>query len=340
MTAQQYKISIVVPVYNEEKGFRHLTERLDAVMKKMGEEGIPVETILVDDGSADNSPMLIRLLARTNPHFKGVLLSRNFGHQIAVTAGIKYATGSEAIFIIDCDLQDPPELLYDFYPYLAKGYDVVYGIRRNRKESGLKKATYSLFYKVLSKISTIPIPVDSGDFSLISRRVADILNEMPEESRFLRGMRSWAGFSQIGIEYDRQERHAGDSTYSFRRLWKLAKDGIYNFSDVPIAIMRRIGFGAILFSLIYFAYILYQKMMYNSVPQGFTTLVFLIMLFAGLQFVFLGVMGEYVLRIFFQVKQRPLFILKEYIAIDESKNIEKNGKEEEANYFVRQKRSA
>lgn len=336
MGLEKYKISIVVPVYNEEKGFRHLTERLDAVVKRMGSQGIPVEVILVDDGSADNSPMLIRLLARTNPHFKGVILSRNFGHQVAVTAGIKYASGTRAIFIIDCDLQDPPELLYDFYPYLAKGYDVVYGIRRNRKESGLKKATYSLFYKILSGIAAIKIPADSGDFSLISRRVADILNEMPEESRFLRGMRSWAGFSQVGIEYDRQERHAGDSKYSLRKLWKLAKDGIYNFSDFPVAIMRRIGFATICFSLIYFIYILCKKLVYNSVPPGFTTLVFLIMLFAGLQFVFLGVMGEYVLRIFFQVKQRPLFILKEYIAIDGSKNAETNGKEEEeAGYLVR-----
>ena len=155
---------------------------------------------------------------------------------------------------------------------------------------------------------------------------------MPEESRFLRGMRSWVGFKQIGVEYDREGRHAGDSKYSFRKLWKLAKDGIYNFSETPVTLMRRAGMLAMLFSVVYFIYILYKKIAFNSVPEGFTTTIFMIVLFAGLQFVFLGVLGEYVLRIFFQVKQRPKFIVKEFIMSEESKNSSKNGKEKEIQY--------
>lgn len=324
-----YQISVVVPLYNEEKGFRQLIDRLDNVMDEMQMMNIAVEAILVDDGSTDNTQTLIRLLAKSNPRYKGIILSRNFGHQLAVSAGMKYASGTKGVFIIDGDLQDPPEMLHEFYTYLEKGYDVVYGIRRNRKESRLKKWAYSSFYKILSRIASINIPADSGDFSLISRRVADVMNEMPEESRFLRGMRSWAGFSQAGVEYDRHGRFAGESKYSFRQLWLLAKNGIYNFSDFPVSFMRRAGFATILLSVIYFISILFKKLLYNTVPEGYTSLVFLIMLFAGLQFIFLGVLGEYVLRIFFQAKQRPLFIVKDFISPDSLSNEKEYGKEKE-----------
>lgn len=329
MAKNPYNLSVVVPLYNEERGFQNLVQRLNGVIAEMRHYGIEVEVVLVDDGSHDNTPLLIQLQARSAPNYTGVLLSRNFGHQLAVSAGLTYCRGTEAIFIIDGDLQDPPELLGEFYSYLSKGYDVVYGIRKNRKESFVKRLAYTSFYKILNKIASINIPLDSGDFSLISRRVADIIIKMPEESRFLRGMRSWVGFNQVGVEYDRDSRYAGESKYSFRKLWKLAKDGIYNFSEVPISMMRRAGFLAIAFSIVYFSYILYKKLIYNTVPEGFTTIIFMILLFAGLQFIFLGILGEYVLRIFFQVKERPKFIVKEHLNYDEKKIKLENGKEKE-----------
>ena len=329
MRNREFDISIIVPLYNEEDGMEMLLCRLDALLDHCLPAGLRIEIILVDDGSKDNTPLLIKLKAADHPAYRAVILSRNFGHQMAVSAGLTYASGTKAVFIIDGDLQDPPELLPAFYEKLCSGYDVVYGIRKKRKEPWYKPFSYAFFYRLLGKISTIQIPMDSGDFSLISRRVANLLVQMPEESRFLRGMRSWVGFKQAGITYEREGRHAGEPKYSFRKLWKLAKDGIFNFSEVPVALMQRTGLLAILLSITYFIYILFKKILYQSVPPGFTTLVFMIILFAGLQFIFLGILGEYVLRIFFQVKKRPHFIVKECTDSTASKTIEHHGKEKQ-----------
>jgi dolichol-phosphate mannosyltransferase len=227
---------------------------------------------------------------------------------------------TEAVMIIDGDLQDPPELLHDFYAKYKKGYDVVYAVRTNRKENFIKKFSYRYFYKILRKISYSEIPLDSGDFSLISRRVVNKLNQMPEQSRFIRGMRGWLGYKQIGLEYERSARKNGESKYSLKKLIELALNGIFNFSEYPIKVLVRMGLIAVIISLIYLIYTLIMKFLFNDVPGGFTALLFVIILFGGIQLIALGVLGEYILRIFFQVKNRPLFVIKESIRGKELNN--------------------
>lgn len=303
-------ISIVVPLYNEEAVFSQLIQRLQSVM-----DGTPFscETILVNDGSSDNTAFLIEQICKQDARFTGVLLSRNHGHQLAVTAGLAQVRGRKGAMIIDGDLQDPPELVNEFYGLLNDGYDVIYAIRKNRKEGFFKKLAYKAYYRLQKKISNFNIPIDSGDFSMLSRRVVDRMNDMPEQSRYLRGMRAWVGFKQIGYEYDRDERQAGETKYSWKKLFELAFNGIFNFSDFPVRIITRLGFITIVFSLIYFAYNLYRRFVYNDVPPGFTATILAIILFSGVQLISLGLIGEYVLRIYNQVRNRPLFIIDKLI---------------------------
>lgn len=303
-------VSIVIPLYNEEAVFAELIERLKKLIDSFHKK---IEVILVDDGSADTTPQLMRELALKDERFQSVILSRNFGHQIALSAGLKQTRATEAVFIIDADLQDPPELLGQFYQLYEEGYDVVYAIRKNRKEGFFKKLAYATFYRIMDKISYVRIPLDTGDFSLISARMAKLLNEMPEESRYLRGMRSWLGFRQIGVEYDRAERMSGESKYSLKKLFQLAFNGIFNFSEFPIKLITNLGLLTILSSIGYLIYVIAKKLIYGNVPEGFTGLLFVLVLFGGIQMLSLGLIGEYVLRIFFQVKQRPLFVIKEKI---------------------------
>lgn len=303
-------ISIVAPLYNEQEALPLLVARLNALMDSTN---LSIEVVLVDDGSRDKTPMLMQQLALSDARYSCVFLSRNHGHQLALTAGLSVAIGSEAIMVIDGDLQDPPELLTEFYAKMQEGYDVVYAVRKKRKEGVVKKSAYFLFYRLMKSISYIEIPLDSGDFSLISRRVVDILNKMPEESRYIRGMRSWIGFKQVGVEYERSERAAGEAKYDFRMLFKLAYNGIFNFSEFPIKFVTSIGFGAIVLALVYFVITLIKKITQDTVPEGFIALLFVIVLFSGIQLIALGLIGEYVLRIFFQSKNRPLFIIKQVI---------------------------
>lgn len=304
------KISLVIPLYNEEKSLPLLIDRLN---KLISGSDITFEIVLVDDGSTDSTAEICNQIAFSDERYHCIFLARNYGHQIALSAGISVASATEALMIIDGDLQDPPELFFEFYTYYTKGYDVVYGIRKNRKENLLKKSAYFIFYRLLKKISYIDIPLDSGDFSLISRRVADVLNKMPEESRYIRGMRSWIGFKQIGVEYERDERIAGNSKYSLSMLMKLAFNGIFNFSEIPIKFITKLGVFSVIVSLIYFVITLIRKFFYIDVPVGFTGLLFVIILFGGVQLISLGIIGEYIVRIFFQVKNRPLFIIKNRI---------------------------
>ncbi|RZJ67915.1 MAG: glycosyltransferase [Flavobacterium sp.] len=313
-------ISIVVPLYNEEAVFDQLIARLQSVMDSTPFE---CETILVNDGSCDDTASLIERICTIDKRFVGVLLSRNHGHQLAVTAGLANVTGRKGAMIIDGDLQDPPELVVDFYKLLNNGYDVIYAIRKNRKESFFKKLAYSAYYRLQKKISNFNVPIDSGDFSMLSRRVVDRMNEMPENSRYLRGMRAWVGFKQIGFEYDRDERQAGETKYSWSKLFELAFNGIFNFSDFPVRIITRLGFITIMFSLAYFAYNLYRRFFYNDVPPGFTATILAIILFSGVQLISLGLIGEYVLRIYNQVRNRPLFIIDKVIRTNQSPEIEK-----------------
>ena len=317
MTAFSPKISIIAPLYNESETLPQLVERLNALMDAwaahLETSEMPIEVVLVNDGSRDNTAELMQQLALSDGRYHCVFLARNYGHQIALSAGLSKARGTEGVMVIDGDLQDPPELLPDFYAKYREGYDVIYAIRRKRKENMLIKAAYRVFYRLLKSISYIDIPLDSGDFCFMSRRVVDILNLMPEESRYIRGMRSWIGFKQIGIEYERAERAAGASKYGFRMLLNLAYNGIFNFSEFPIKVIKRIGYSAVGLSMLYVVYSLYRKLMYNDVPQGFMATIFIIVFFSGIQLFFMGIMGEYLLRIFFQVKGRPLFIVEKEI---------------------------
>lgn len=311
------QISIVAPLFNESETFPALVERLNALMEKtshsIGVSSDSIEVVLVNDGSRDDTPELMQQIALSDTRYHCVFLARNYGHQIALSAGLQKARGTEGVMVIDGDLQDPPELLFDFYKQYQNGYDVVYAVRKKRKESVLKRMAYRTFYRLLKSISYIDIPLDSGDFSFMSRRVVNVLNQMPEESRYMRGMRSWVGFKQIGIEYDRSQRAAGESKYPLKALIKLAYNGIFNFSEFPIKLIKRVSYAAVSISLLYFFYSLYRQLIFGDVPRGFMATIFIIIFFSGIQLFFMGIMGEYLLRIFFQVKGRPLFIVKDEI---------------------------
>ena len=304
------KISIVIPLYNEAEVFDELRQRLEELMKAFE---LSIEVVMVDDGSSDLTAEKMRKLSMENKNFQSVFLSRNFGHQIALTAGLRFAQAQEAIMLMDADLQDPPEMIHKFYEHLKQGNDVVYAVRSSRQSTFLMKIAYSLFYRAMKRFSYINIPLDSGDFAMISRRVADHINAMPEESRFIRGMRSWVGFRQIGISHDREERKSGNSKYSLKNLISLALNGLFNFSKYPIRFTVMLGLVALSSSLAYFLITLVRKFVIGDVPSGFTALLFTIILFGGLQLIAIGIIGEYVLRIFFQVKNRPLYIVKERI---------------------------
>lgn len=308
---EEPQISIVAPLFNESETFPLLIERLNRLMDRLPER---IEVVLIDDGSRDDTAQQMQVLALTDRRYHCVFLSRNHGHQLALTAGLDAACGTEAVMVIDGDLQDPPELLPAFYERLREGYDVVYAVRRKRKETWVKRTAYYLFYRLLKSISYVDIPLDSGDFALMSRRVVDVMKQMPEESRYLRGMRTWVGFRQIGMDYERDERVAGESKYSFKQLFRLAYNGIFNFSEFPIKFLTRLGSIAILAALLYLVYNLIKRFVLGQeVPQGFTALLFTIILFGGINLVGLGIIGEYVLRVFFQSKNRPLFIVKSKI---------------------------
>lgn len=306
MKESNIDISIIVPLYNEELVFEQLIKRLRSVVSSTD---FSCEIILVNDGSSDNTATLIEAICEEDKRFTGIILSRNYGHQLAVSAGMAYVRGKKGAMIIDGDLQDPPELVTEFYKLLENGYDVIYAIRKNRKETFFKKLAYSAYYRLQKKISSFNIPIDSGDFSMLSKRVVETMNEMPEQNRYLRGMRAWVGFKQIGFEYDRDERHAGETKYSWTKLFELAFNGIFNFSDFPVKIITRLGFFTVLFSLIYFGYNIFRRVYYNDVPKGFTATILAIILFSGVQLISLGLIGEYVLRIYNQVRNRPLFVV-------------------------------
>ncbi len=302
-------ITILVPVFNEALVLPELFTRLEQLIDASNKQ---ITVLIVDDGSTDGTPAIIQQHLENNNAFSAIFLSRNFGHAMALTAGLaNIQQTTDAVFIIDGDLQDPPELLHQFVSKMEEGFDVVYGIRTHRKEGFFKRTCYKLYYRLLKNFSNIRMPLDAGDFSLISKRVVVHLNSLPEESRYLRGLRSWVGFNQAGISYKRQTRQGGgEPKYSYRSLFKLAFNGIFNFSEFPIRLIGIVGFLSILIALLYLAVTIYKKLVYGTVPEGFTALIFAIILFSGVQLLSLGIIGEYILRIFFQVKERPLYIIK------------------------------
>jgi dolichol-phosphate mannosyltransferase len=268
----------------------------------------------VDDGSTDATAAKMRNYSELYYWCKSVFLSRNFGHQLALSAGLSQVDEStRAVFLLDGDLQDPPELYTDFYNLLKNGYDVVYGVRKKRKETRFKIFLYWLYYRILNYLSDVRIPLDSGDFSMLSYRVVKLLNAMPEKSRYLRGMRAWLGFKQIGFEYERDARKLGEAKYDFKMLFRLGYDGIFNFSGKPLKILTNLGLLLISLAFLYIVYLIYSYFVYNNLPTGFTSLIVFMFLMNGFIIFGIGILGEYLFRIFTQAQNRPMFLIKDVV---------------------------
>jgi dolichol-phosphate mannosyltransferase len=300
--------SIVIPLFNEEEVLKESYKKIKKVMDSIEEN---YELIFVNDGSKDNTLDIVKKLITKDKNIKFLSFSRNFGHQLAITAGMKHSTG-EAVVVIDADLQDPPEIIIKMIEKWKIGYDVVYGKRVKRKgETLFKKLTAKIFYRFLDKLTDVDIPVDTGDFRLIDRKVCIALNAMPERSRYVRGLISWLGFKQTAVEFIREERFAGETKYPFKKMIKFALDAITSFSYKPLKLTIYFGVTVSFCSFIYLLIILFEKIFtINNVP-GWTTIVALSLFFSGIMFCFMGIIGEYVGRIYEEVKGRPLFVIAE-----------------------------
>jgi glycosyltransferase involved in cell wall biosynthesis len=300
------RVSVAIPIYNEEEVLPELYRRVRDVLAELPGGGH--EIVFVNDGSSDGTLEILETLAEIDPQVRVVALSRNFGHQAALTAALDHATG-DVVVLMDGDLQDTPETIPRFLEQYAAGYDVVYAVRQRRKEGLLKRACYSAFYRLIARLSDLDLPRDAGDFSLMSRRAVDELRRSPERHRYLRGLRRWVGFRQIGLPVERDARYAGASKYSPRKLFKLAFDGIFSFSVVPLRAATMLGALAIGGSLAFAAFAIVSHLFYSQSPAGFTALIVSVVFLAGVQLLFLGLIGEYIGRIFEQVKQRPQYVV-------------------------------
>jgi len=298
--------SVVIPVYNEHETIPTLFERVRAVIDTFD---AAAEVILVDDGSVDDSWRMLEGLHERDPRFKCLSLSRNFGHQVAVTAGLDHARG-KAIMVLDGDLQDPPEVLPDLIRRWKDGYDVVYAVRTKRKENIFKRTAYALFYRLLKQLSDLDIPLDSGDFCLVDRKVLAAMKMMPERNRFVRGIRTWVGYRQTGCTYERDRRFAGGSKYTFRKLVALAYDGIFSVSTLPLRLAVHLGFALSLAAIAGAIWVVYEKIFRGIALVGWASTMTVMTLLGGFMLSTLGVIGEYVSRIYQEVKQRPIYFLK------------------------------
>lgn len=312
-------VSVVVPCYNEQESLPALYERLTKVLSKATDR---YEIILANDGSRDRTLEIIRQYAEADPHVRGVDLSRNFGHQVCLTAGLDHAQG-EVIMMIDADLQDPPELLPKMIEKWRQGADVVYAVRRKRRGEGwFKLTTAALFYRILRYCTKIEIPIDTGDFRLIDRRALNAVLSLRESSRFLRGLFTWVGFHQVPIYYNRQGRFAGETKYPLRKMMRFAFDGITSFSSVPLQLAVWIGLASAGIAFLYGLSVIYQGVMGHTVAGWASTTVSVLFL-GGIQLVTIGLLGEYISRVFDEVKRRPLYLVREVIG--EEKAPARNG---------------
>lgn len=307
--------SVVVPVYNEEAVVQETYSRLKSVMDKLDE---PYELIFINDGSKDKTAEIIYGICNLDHNVKFINFSRNFGHQTAVTAGMDYAIG-DTVVLIDADLQDPPELIPEMLQKWREGYDVVYGIRIRRKgETLFKKITAKFFYRLLNGLTEVEIPVDTGDFRLVDRKICDELKRVNEKSRYIRGLISWLGFKQTGINYVRDKRFAGETKYPLKKMLRYAFDGITSFSYKPLKIASYFG-GIISFlSFAYLLVVIYQRLFTEKTITGWASTLAVSLFFNGIVLIILGIMGEYIGRIYDEAKGRPLYIVKETKNIDES----------------------
>ncbi len=311
-------ISVVIPLFNEEENIPQLSRRLNEATKNWKDD---VEVVLVNDGSSDRTEVMLNEIALADEKYRIIHFSRNFGHQPAISAGIKHAKG-DAIIIMDGDLQDPPEILEDFIAKWKEGYDVVYAIRTKRKEGFFKKVAYSIFYRILHVISDIDIPLDSGDFCLMDRKVVDAMNDqMPEHLRFVRGLRAYAGFKQIGLSYERHERAAGEVKFTFTKLVQLALDGLFGFSIFPLRMATYFGFlvaiPSFLAGIFFIVHRIFDFKLLGYSPQdtpGIATLAVAIFFLSGVMLIILGIIGEYIGRIYIEVKKRPFYIVSNTVS--------------------------
>lgn len=321
MKESPQSLSVIVPCYNEEDSLPTLFERIEKIS---GDWPDDFEVICIDDGSSDRTVDLLREQNARNAKWKVVILSRNFGHQAAVSAGLESATG-EVVAIIDADLQDPPELITDLIEKWREGFEVVYAVRKKRKEGVFKRAAYYCFYRLMKAMTEIEdFPLDSGDFSLLDRKVVDTLVAFPEKNRFLRGLRAWSGFRQTGLEYERSARLAGEPKYTFKMLFGLASDGLFSFSGVPLRLASFAGVIISCFSGLGAMFFVVQKIhpepfreMGLPIVPGFAATIVTILFLGGVQLLFLGVIGEYLNRIYTEVKGRPEFLVAEKVGLAE-----------------------
>jgi polyisoprenyl-phosphate glycosyltransferase len=300
--------SIVVPIYNEIGNLPELYRRVKEVMDTTDEEW---ELVLIDDGCTDGSTEKIREFARADKRVRPVIFARNFGHQIAVTAGLDYARG-DAVVILDADLQDPPEVILDLIEKWKEGYEVAYAIRAEREgESWFKTFTASLFYRIIFRITDVKFPLDTGDFRLLDRKVVNVMNSMRERHRFLRGMSAWVGFKQAGVEYKRAARHAGETKYPFKKMLTLALNAITGFSYFPLQIATYFGFFAAGIAILAIPVVIYMRMTGSQAFYGQATTLIAVLFLGGVQLISLGVLGEYIGRLYDEAKGRPLYIVRE-----------------------------
>ncbi len=304
------RLSVGVPIYNEQAVVPELVRRLQAVLDTI--PGGPHEILFVDDGSTDDSRKLLTAAAQEDPRIRVIALSRNFGHQAALGAALDFARGT-ALVLMDGDLQDEPEVIRDLVRHHEAGADVVYARRASRKEGLLRRAAYKIYYRLVASLSEVPMPLDSGDFSLLGPRVIAALRRLPERQRYLRGLRAWVGFSQVSIDVERCARAGGKPKYTVWRLIQLAVDGICSFSIVPLRAATLTGLAAIALSVVYALYAVYRRVIVGSVPAGFTASIVVMTLLSGVELLFLGVIGEYLGRIYAEAKGRPRYVVADVV---------------------------
>ncbi len=305
-------LSVVVPLFNEQAIVPQLCSRLFATLAPLG---CPYEVVAVDDGSRDQTRPLLEEQARAHPELRVVCLSRNFGLQSAVAAGLAHASG-DVILLMDGDLQDPPELLPRLLDEWRKGAEVVFTTKKTRAETGLRRFAFDAFHKIYQRMADISLPLGAGNFSLIDRRALDVINQLPEHNRYLPGIRSWVGFKQVEFAFDREARAAGEPRMSFKRLLKLALDGIFGFSYLPLRVATVIGFGACLLGLLLIVWVLVERFLTHTAILGWPSMIIAICFLGGAQLVSLGILGEYIGRIYDEVRGRPNYVVREVLRFD------------------------
>lgn len=302
------ELSVIIPIYNEEANIHSLYHRLKKVINGLN---VSHQFLFVNDGSYDSSFELIKGLSQKDSSVKFINFSRNFGHQVAVTAGLDHANGNTVV-IIDADLQDPPELISDMYQKHKEGFEVVYAKRKARTgESFMKRITAKMFYRILAKITSVEIPVDTGDFRLIDRKIVDVLKQMPEQQKYLRGQIPWIGFNQTFVEYIREERKVGKTGYTYRKMFRFAIDGITAFSTAPIKFATAMGFIVSFISFLMILYTLYSRFISKNYVPGWTSIMLAVLFIGGVQLICIGIIGEYISRMSANVRNRPLYIMRE-----------------------------